>query len=428
MKSSLRSLPRLVVLSVDGMHPAFYRRPRDFGLKIPNILSLVESGASADAVESIYPSTTYPAHATLVTGVPPGVHGIYSHLASLDPTETARPWHWFAQAIHVPTLWNAARVKGLRTAAISWPVSVGAPIDYNIPEIWDPAAPDPHQDFQTVARHSTPGLFEELMKALKPLFAHAPPDRLRGEAALYLWNKYRPDLLLVHFVGYDQQAHRHGPVSREALAAVEQADVEIGRLREAVTERDRVTFVVLSDHGFVAVEKEVAPLVALVKEGLFDSNAEGKPELRRLGAIHAGGSFALYWLEEPTAEEQRPLARALTRLREMGAIAEIVDRARLESLTADPDAAVMLEAAPGFYFSDRLDGPVVRASVKDRGAHGHLPTRTGLEASFIVAGPGVAAGKNLGRIRLTQVAPTLARGLGISPDMLAGEEEPVDLK
>ena len=58
------------------MHPAFYRRPRDFGLKIPNILSLVKSGASADAVESIYPSTTYPAHATLVTGVPPGVHGI----------------------------------------------------------------------------------------------------------------------------------------------------------------------------------------------------------------------------------------------------------------------------------------------------------------------------------------------------------------
>ena len=70
VKSSLRSLLRLVVLSVDGMHPAFYRRPRDFGLKIPNILSLVKSGASADAVEGIYPSTTYPAHATLVTGVP----------------------------------------------------------------------------------------------------------------------------------------------------------------------------------------------------------------------------------------------------------------------------------------------------------------------------------------------------------------------
>ena len=92
-----RSQPcRLVVLSVDGMRPDFYRRPQEFGLKIPNLLELVKGGASADAVESIYPTTTYPAHATLVTGVPPRVHGIYSHLASLDPTEKARPWCWFA--------------------------------------------------------------------------------------------------------------------------------------------------------------------------------------------------------------------------------------------------------------------------------------------------------------------------------------------
>jgi predicted AlkP superfamily pyrophosphatase or phosphodiesterase len=409
------------------MRPDFYRQAHDIGLRIPNILSLVESGASADAVESIYPSTTYPAHATLVTGVPPRVHGIYSHLASLDPTETARPWHWFARAIHVPALWSTARVKGLKTAAIGWPVSVGAPIDYNVPEVWDPAAPDPHQDYQTVARHSTPGLFEELSRSLKPAFAHAKPDRLRGEAALYLWEKYRPALLMVHFVGYDQQAHRHGPVSREALAAVEQADAEIGRLGEAAAGRDPVTMVVLSDHGFVAVEKEVAPLVVLVEEGLFDSNAEGKPELRRLGAVHAGGSFAVYWLEEPTAEERRSLARALNRLGATGAVAEVVDRTRLESLSADPDAELMLEAAPGYYFSDRVDGPVVRASMKDHGTHGHLPARAGLEASFIVAGPGVAAGKNLGRIRLTQVAPTLARELGLSPDMLASEAEPVDL-
>jgi predicted AlkP superfamily pyrophosphatase or phosphodiesterase len=409
------------------MRPDFYRRARTFGLKIPNILNLVESGASADAVESIYPSTTYPAHATLVTGVPPRVHGICSHLASLDPTEAARPWHWLAQAIHVPALWSTARVKRLRTAAISWPVSVGAPIDYNIPEIWDPAAPDPHQDYQTVARHSTPELFEELSRALKPVFAHAKPDRLRGEAALYLWEKYRPALLMVHFVGYDQQAHRHGPVSREALAAVEQADAEIGCLCEAATGADPVTMVVLSDHGFVAVDKEVAPLVVFVEEGLFDSNAEGKPELRRLGAVHAGGSFAVYWLEEPTADERRSLARALKRLGATGAVAEVVDRARLKSLGADPDAELMLEAAPGYCFSNRLNGPVVRDSVKDRGTHGHLPMRAGLEASFIVAGPGVAAGKNLGRIRLTQVAPTLARELGVSPDMLASETEPVDL-
>jgi len=78
MREKLRP-SRLVVLSVDGMRPDFYRRPNEFGLKIPNLLELVKWGASAEAVESIYPTTTYPAHATLVTGVPPSVHGIYSH-------------------------------------------------------------------------------------------------------------------------------------------------------------------------------------------------------------------------------------------------------------------------------------------------------------------------------------------------------------
>ena len=35
---------RLVVLSVDGMRPDFYRRPKEFGLKIPNLLELVKCG------------------------------------------------------------------------------------------------------------------------------------------------------------------------------------------------------------------------------------------------------------------------------------------------------------------------------------------------------------------------------------------------
>ena len=77
---------RLVVLSVDGMHPSLYRTAEEFGLKLPNIQDLARHGAQAEAMESIFPSTTYPAHATLVTGVAPRVHGIYSHLASLDPT------------------------------------------------------------------------------------------------------------------------------------------------------------------------------------------------------------------------------------------------------------------------------------------------------------------------------------------------------
>jgi predicted AlkP superfamily pyrophosphatase or phosphodiesterase len=416
---------RLVVLSVDGMRPDFYRRPKEFGLKVPNLLELVKSGASADAVESIYPTTTYPAHATLVTGVPPSVHGIYSHLASLDPTEKARPWCWFAGALRVPTLWDVARATGRKAAAIGWPVSAGAAIDYNIPEIWNPTMTDPHRDFATPARHSTPGLFPEVLKVLQPMLAGATPDRLRSEAALYLWDRYRPDLLLVHFVHYDQLAHQFGPTSPQALAAIERTDEEIGRFRETFSEGEAPTLVVLSDHGFAPVEKEAAPLSVLTEEGLFDREADGSPKLGKLGAVHAGGSFAVYWLEKPSAKERASLQQAVGRLIEAGTVEEVVDRAGLKSLSADPDAELIIDAAPGVYFSDRFEEPVVRDSTKDRGTHGQLPTRPGLEASFIVVGPDVSGGRNLGQMVLTQVAPTLGRLLELPRDILASNEKPV---
>jgi predicted AlkP superfamily pyrophosphatase or phosphodiesterase len=420
----------MVVISLDGMRPDFYRQPEEYGLKIPNVRELVESGASADAVESIYPSTTYPAHATLVTGAWPEKHGIYSHLASLDPTEAARPWSWFSSALRVPALWDVAYATGRNSAAVSWPVSVGARIDYNIPEIWNLSAPDPHQDFETAARHSTPGVFEEVVNALGPLVGEAlkgnvKPDRLRAEAALYLWQRYHPDLLLVHFVGYDESAHRFGPTALESLGTLEETDCEIGRIREAVD--DRTSLVVLSDHGFVPVAEEAAPLVAMREEGLFGRNRDGSPELDRLGAIHAGGSFAVYWLESPKQEDRRALDGAVRRLCDAGAVAEILDRGKLEALHSDPDAELMLDAAPSFYFSDRFEGPIVQPSLKDRGTHGHLPSRPGLAASFIAVGPGIAPGKNLGRISLTQVAPTLAKEMDFPSDILAPQAQPIDL-
>jgi predicted AlkP superfamily pyrophosphatase or phosphodiesterase len=268
-------------------------------------------------------------------------------------------------------------------------------------------------------------LFPEVLKVLEPILAGATPDRLRTEAALYLWDRYRPDLLLVHFVHYDQLAHQFGPTSPQALAAIERVDEEIGRFRESFLEGEAPTLVVLSDHGFAPVEKEAAPLSVLAEEGFFGREADGTPKLGKLGAVHAGGSFAVYWLEEPSASDRASLQRAVNRLVEAGAVEEVVDRARLESLSADPDAELSIDAAPGVYFSDRFEGPLVRDSIKDRGTHGQLPTRPGLEAAFIVVGPDVSEGRNLGRMALPQVAPTLARLLGLPGDILASNEKSI---
>jgi hypothetical protein len=135
----------------------------------------------------------------------------------------------------------------------------------------------------------------------------------------------------------------------------------------------------------------------------------------------------VFWLEEPTAAERQGLDRALHRLMDSGAIAEAVDRAKLERLGSDPDAEWILDAADGVCFSGRFDGPVVGKESKDRGTHGHLPTRKGMEATFIAAGRGVAPGKNLGRIHLTDVATTLAHLLGMDYGELAGDRRPLAL-
>ena len=40
-----------------------------------------------------------------------------------------------AKLIRVPALWDAVRARGGTTGAILWPVTAGADIDWNLPDI-----------------------------------------------------------------------------------------------------------------------------------------------------------------------------------------------------------------------------------------------------------------------------------------------------
>jgi predicted AlkP superfamily pyrophosphatase or phosphodiesterase len=66
----------------------------------------------------------------------------------------------------------------------------------------------------------------------------------------------------------------------------------------------------------------------------------------------------------------------------------------------------------GFRVGGRLDGPVSTAA-KPGGTHGFLPDTPAMNASFLVSGPGLAAGRNLGEIDMRDVAPTIASLLGL---------------
>jgi hypothetical protein len=57
--------------------------------------------------------------------------------------------------------------------------------------------------------------------------------------------------------------------------------------------------------------------------------------------------------------------------------------------------------------------PSIVSVVSARGTHGHAPSLPEVAATFIIAGEGIAPGRNLGLIDMRSIAPTLARVMGV---------------
>src|SRR3984885_11675955 len=122
----------LLVISIDGMRPDYVSAADRHGLKIPNLRRILATGAHASGVRGVLPTVPYPSHTTILTGVWPVKHHIYSDVV-FDPLDrNLAGWMWYAQDIAVPTLWQAASKAGLVVGSVSWPVSVAAQgIAYN---------------------------------------------------------------------------------------------------------------------------------------------------------------------------------------------------------------------------------------------------------------------------------------------------------
>jgi predicted AlkP superfamily pyrophosphatase or phosphodiesterase len=155
--------PFLMLISIDGLKPEAILNAQGHGLKVPNLRAFLADGVYASGVQGVLPTLTYPSHTTLMTGVSPAKHGIYSN-TTFDPFKrNEHGWYWYAEDVRVPTLWDAASAAHLSTANIYWPISVGAHIRYNLPQIWRTGTED---DLKLQRALSTPGLEQELSAGL----------------------------------------------------------------------------------------------------------------------------------------------------------------------------------------------------------------------------------------------------------------------
>jgi predicted AlkP superfamily pyrophosphatase or phosphodiesterase len=401
----------------------FYAQMASQG-RLPNLARLHAEGSFAEGVEGVYPSVTYPSHTTIVTGRLPAEHGIYSNVSVRDPREKPDHWFWYAKHIKVPTLWDEARRAHLTSAAVSWPVTAGAAIDWNVPEIWDPAKGE-EMDLQFLAQHSTPGLIQQAVQALGPMLAGADTDTIRTRFAAHLLTKYRPNLTLVHLANPDHEEHLHGLASPQAAKALEASDAHVGELLQALQEAgmaDSTVVFVVSDHGFLPIDHDIRPNVLLVKAGLLSADPTGQITGGRIFTLSNGGSFFVYWPD--TMDLRSEVQTALKPLLDRDVLWAEFDPAALHDLGAEPAVKLALDAPEGYAFTGRAAGDVVGLRRTPGGTHGYLPYRAGLEASFIVWGPGIRRGVNLHRICMTSEGPTILKALGVN-DPKFGDQRPL---
>ena len=249
------------------------------------------------------------------------------------------------------------------------------------------------------------------------------------DEALHLWYGYLDPSLPTHDAAL---AARVRPFLDDVLRIV---DGDIGHLVKRAGPETIVA--VGGDHGVMGTDRELRPNVALRQAGLLALDAQGKVDLARTRAYYSPGQYVLInRVSRPggivPVSEEDAVRRAVGE-----AFRSVPDPARREAKGAARSAVVLdvldprtpghvpsfggpaggdlyLSVASGYSVSAALEGEAVQ-KIRPRGDHFLDPSHRTMHAGFALAGPGVAAGADLGEIRQIDIAPTLCALLGIEP-------------
>ena len=421
LASSWASGSSLLLISIDGLRPDYVLQADAHGLKIPHLRRILREGAHASGARGVLPTVTYPSHTTIVTGVWPAKHGIYTNI-TFDPLgKNFEGWYWYGEDIAVPTLWEAAAKAGLTVGSVSWPVSVGAKgIRYNLPEYW--RAPQGSDDLKLVRAVATPGLMAEIAKDagayVNDIDDAIPGDWARTRYAAWILRHGKPQFMTVHLAALDHLQHATGPFSPESNSSLEQIDEMLGQLEDAAHDAfPDYAVCVVSDHGFSRIDHSLNLMKAFADEALVTlgpgSGFRGAPLVLDWKAFPKvdGGSAAILLKDAKDEATRVKVERLLRRLAANPAngIAQILDRKAIAAMGGNPEAAFWVDMQVNFSVVNSAGELVMAAK---GGTHGYAPAHPELLASFFMAGPAVGNGLTLGEIDLRSIAPTLAAYLG----------------
>lgn len=238
----------VILVSIDG-----YRWDYSTIAHTPALDEIAATGVQAQALQPIFPTSSFPNHYTMATGLYPESHGIVGdrmydpvldrYFSPEDSVEVGRSYWWDGEP-----LWVTAIKQGRRAATMFWPGSE-APIRNIRPNHWQ-------------IYNSQITSYQRVQQVLAWLD--------QGPAK-------RPDIVLLYLDIVDRYGHHFGPDSVQIVDAIQEVDSAIGLLMRGLKELqldDSYNLVVLSDHGFANIDSSrtifLDDYVDITEAGIID--------------------------------------------------------------------------------------------------------------------------------------------------------------
>jgi predicted AlkP superfamily pyrophosphatase or phosphodiesterase len=221
--------PYVLLISLDGFRYDYAERDH-----AANLLTLGHSGVTAKALIPSFPTTTFPNHYTIVTGLYPAHHGVvdnsfwdperHAEFKSSDSAATTDGSWWGGTP-----LWVLAEQQGMRAASFFWPGS-DADIQHTRPTYfykYDGKIPNERRVAQVV----------DWLKLPKP---------------------ERPHFITLYFSDVDHAGHQFGPDAPQTHDAIRAVDALLGKLFGEVRALGvPLDIFVISDHGMASVAGDI---------------------------------------------------------------------------------------------------------------------------------------------------------------------------
>jgi phosphonoacetate hydrolase len=227
-----------VVVCVDGCEPDYIAQAVAAG-HMPWMKRVLAEGTAVIA-DCVMPSFTNPNNLSIVTGVPPAVHGICGNYL-YDPESGVELMMNDPKWLRAPTLLAALADAGCKVAVVTAKDKLCKLLGHRLRGVCFSAE---KADQATLAEHGIDAVLELVGMPLPSVYS-AQLSQFVFAAGVRLMQKLRPDVLYLSTTDYVQ--HKHAPGSAEANAFYHMMDGYLGEL-----DAQGCVIALTADHGMNA--------------------------------------------------------------------------------------------------------------------------------------------------------------------------------